>query len=125
MHSWKRNSSCRRKSWNFGKKGFKLIQFTPLNIENCEENRRAYRELLFQSEGIENYISGVILFDETARQSTKDGKRFIDLLKEKGIAIGIKVDQGLQVLPGTNDENWTAGLDTLAQRAKEYYDMGN
>jgi fructose-bisphosphate aldolase, class I len=66
---------------------------------------------------LENYISGVILFDETARQSTKDGKRFIDLLKEKNIAIGIKVDQGLQILPGTKDENWTAGLDTLAKRA--------
>lgn len=63
-----------------------------MNIENVEENRRAYRELLFTSEGMENYISGVILFDETARQSTKDGKKFIDLLLEKGVVPGIKVD---------------------------------
>lgn len=67
-------------------------KFTPLNIENVEENRRSYRELLFLSEGMEQYISGVILFDETARQSTKDGKRFVDVLKEKGVAVGIKVD---------------------------------
>ncbi len=66
-----------------------------MNIENTEENRRKYRELLFTAEKIEDYISGVILFDETARQSSKDGTRFIDLLHKKGIVAGIKVDQGL------------------------------
>ncbi len=67
-------------------------KFTPLNIDNVEENRRAYRELLFTAPGLEKHISGVILFDETARQSTKDGKKFIELLKEKGIIAGIKVE---------------------------------
>lgn len=99
-------------------------KFTPLNIENIEENRRAYRELLFTTPGLNQYISGVILFDETARQNDSNGKKFIELLKEKDIVAGIKVDQGIQVIPGTEDESFTAGLDTLAKRAAEYYAMG-
>lgn len=79
---------------------------------------------MFTTPEIEKYISGVILFDETARQSASTGERFIDLLSSKGIVSGIKVDQGLQILPGTDGENWTAGLDTLAARAAEYYKMG-
>ncbi len=66
----------------------------------------------------------MILFDETARQSASNGQRFIDLLNSKGIVAGIKVDQGIQVLPGTDGETWTAGLDTLAARAAEYYKLG-
>ena len=80
--------------------------------------------MLFTAPEINNYISGVILFDETAKQSDSNGKRFIDLLNEQGIVAGIKVDQGIQVIPGTEDENWTAGMDTLAARAKDYYNMG-
>ena len=63
--------------------------------------------MLFTTEGLENYISGVILYDETVGQSTKDGKNFCDLLTSKGILPGIKVDKGLVVLPGTNQENAT------------------
>jgi fructose-bisphosphate aldolase class I len=99
-------------------------RFDNIKLENTEENRRKYRELLFTTPGIENYISGVILYEETVKQSTKEGKLFLDLLKEKGILPGIKVDKGTAVLPGTNDETATLGLDDLAKRAKEFYDKG-
>lgn len=82
-------------------------RFQKINVENNEENRRAYRELLFTSEGIENYISGVIMFDETLKQSTKDGVNFVQLLQNKGIVPGIKVDKGVVVLGGTDGENAT------------------
>lgn len=73
---------------------------------------------------MEKYISGVILFEETTKQSTKDGKKFIDLLKEKGVVPGIKLDKGTAIIPGTKDETATLGLDDLAKRAKEFYDIG-
>jgi len=99
-------------------------KFSGINVENIEENRRRYREVLFTAPDFEKYICGVILFSETAKQSAKDGKKFVDLLKEKGVVPGIKVDKGLSVLPGTKDENGTKGLDSLAEMAKEYYDIG-
>jgi fructose-bisphosphate aldolase class I len=99
-------------------------RFDAIKLENNEENRRAYRELLFTTPGFEKYISGVILFEETTKQSTKDGKKFMDLLKELGVLPGIKVDKGTAIIPGTNDETATLGLDDLAKRAKEFYDIG-
>lgn len=69
-------------------------KFTTINVENNEENRRRYRELLFTTPGLEKHISGVILFEETCTHSTKDNVRFIDLLLSKGIVPGIKVDKG-------------------------------
>jgi len=93
-------------------------------VENTEENRRAYRELLFTSEGIEKYISGVIMFEETLDQATKDGHNFVKLLESKGIVPGIKVDKGLVILHGTEGENATTGLDGLADRCKKYYEKG-
>ena len=99
-------------------------RFQKINVENTEPNRRAYRELLFTTEGIENYISGVIMFEETLDQSTKDGKNFVELLKSKGILPGIKVDKGIVVIGGTNDESATQGLDGLADRCKKYYEKG-
>lgn len=99
-------------------------KFATINLENNEENRRLYREMLFTAEGIENYISGVILFEETCRHATKDGKPFIEYLKEKGIVAGIKVDKGVKILPGTDGETATMGLDSLADMAKKHYDMG-
>lgn len=99
-------------------------RFAKINVENTFENRRAYRELLFTSEGIENYISGVIMFEETLDQQTKDGVNFVKLLESKGIIPGIKVDKGLVVIPGTNEENSTQGLDGLAERCKGYYSKG-
>lgn len=99
-------------------------RFQKINVENIEENRRAYRELLFTTQDIEKYISGVIMFEETLDQATADGENFVKLLERKGIVPGIKVDKGLVVLRGTNEENATQGLDGLAGRCKTYYDKG-
>lgn len=99
-------------------------KFVTINVENVEPNRQRYRELLFTTPSLEKFISGVILFDETARQSTKDGKKFITLLQERGIIPGIKVDKGMIPIPGTNDESATIGLEDLAKRCQEYYGMG-
>ena len=99
-------------------------KFQGLDIENTEENRRAYRELLFSAEGLEKHISGVILFEETCKQKTKDGVNFLDFLKSKGIVPGIKLDKGLVPILGTNGEEATQGLDDLHKRCKEYYDVG-
>ena len=79
---------------------------------------------MFTTEGIENYISGVILFSETIKHTTKDGKKLLEVLHEKGIIPGIKVDKGIAVIPGTNDESATLGLDSLASMAAEYYGYG-
>lgn len=73
-------------------------KFKSLNLENTPENRRRYRDMLLTSEGIENYISGVIFHEETAKQTSTDGVNFVELLKSKGIVPGIKVDKGLGVL---------------------------
>lgn len=99
-------------------------RFSKIDVENNEDNRRAYRELLFTTENIEKYISGVILFEETLNQSASDGTPFPELLKSKGIIPGIKVDKGLVIIPGTNEENSTQGLDGLAERCKNYYAKG-
>lgn len=99
-------------------------RFSGINVENTEENRRAYRELLFTSEGIENYISGVIMFHETVYQKTKEGVLFTELLKSKGIIPGIKVDCGTVPILGTNGETFTQGLDNLGKRCAEYYAAG-
>jgi fructose-bisphosphate aldolase class I len=99
-------------------------RFKNINVENIEENRRAYRELLFTTQGIENYISGVILFEETLYQKTKDGVAFVDLLKQKGILPGIKVDKGVVNIAGTNGESTVQGLDDLGKRCAKYYQDG-
>jgi len=99
-------------------------RFVKINVENTEENRRAYRELLFTTEGIENYISGVIMFEETLDQATHDGTNFVKLLESKGIIPGIKVDKGLGIIGHTDGENFTKGLDDLAERCKKFYEKG-
>ena len=88
-------------------------RFSKLNIDNTEENRRKYRELLFTTPGIEEYISGVILNEEILDQSTQDGKLFIDVLKEKGVTLGIKVHSHYEIISGTYDEIETQGLDKV------------
>ena len=95
-----------------------------INVENTEENRRAYRELLVTTPGIGEYISGAILFEETLYQSTRDGKKFTDVLKSQNIMPGIKVDKGLVPMSNSNNESWCQGLDGLAQRCSEYYKQG-
>ena len=99
-------------------------RFAAISVDNTEPNRRAYRDLLFTAPGIEQHISGVILFDETIRQKSADGKPFAQVLKERGIIPGIKVDKGTAPIPGTNDESFTQGLDGLAERCREYYGLG-
>lgn len=95
-----------------------------INVENTEENRRAFRDLVFTTPNMEKYISGVIMFEETLDQATTDGKNFVQLLKEKDVYTGIKVDKGLVVIGGTDGENATQGLDGLAERCKGYYAKG-
>lgn len=100
-------------------------RFTGIDIESSEENRRAYRGLLFTTEGVEEFISGVILFDETVHQSASDGTPFPQLLESKGIVPGIKVDGGAKDLALHDGEKVTEGLDGLRGRLKEYYEKGN
>jgi fructose-bisphosphate aldolase class I len=99
-------------------------RFDSIGVESTEESRRAYRELLFTTEGAEEYISGVILFDETIRQSTSDGTPFPELLESKGIVPGIKVDKGAKPLALAEGETITEGLDGLRARLEEYRELG-
>jgi fructose-bisphosphate aldolase, class I len=99
-------------------------RFKSVGVDCTEENRRTYRNLLFSTPGIEQYLSGVILFDETARQKASDGNLIPQYLAKKGIVPGIKVDKGTVDLPFTNAEKVTEGLDGLQKRMKEYFDMG-
>ncbi|KAJ3681167.1 hypothetical protein LUZ60_015656 [Juncus effusus] len=99
-------------------------RFASINVENIEENRRTYRELLFCTPGALQYLSGVILFEETLFQKTKEGKPFVEILKEGGVLPGIKVDSGVVPLAGTNGETTTQGHDDLAKRCKKYYEAG-
>lgn len=95
-----------------------------INVESTEETRRRYREILLTTEGIESYIGGVILYDETLRQGTKDGTPFAKLLSGRGIAPGIKVDKGAKELALSPGEKVTEGLDGLRDRLAEYSQLG-
>lgn len=98
-------------------------RFDSVGVQSTEENRRAYREMLFTTPQIERHISGVILFDETLRQST-NGKPFPVYLSERGIVPGIKVDGGTVDLPAAPGEKITEGLDGLSKRLAEYFSLG-
>src|SRR5881392_3964316 len=99
-------------------------RFDSIEVESTEDNRRAYRELLLTNEGVEEYISGVILFDETIRQSASDGTPFPKALESRGIIPGIKVDKGAKPLALAEGETITEGLDGLRERLEEYYALG-
>ena len=99
-------------------------RFDSIGVENTEPNRQAYRDLLFTTPGAEEYISGVILFDETIRQTALDGTPFPKLLESKGVIPGIKVDQGAKPLALADGETITEGLDGLRERLAEYYSLG-
>lgn len=99
-------------------------RFAGINVESTEENRRFYRQLLFTTEGAADFISGVILFDETIRQSADDGRPFPEVLSSQGILPGIKVDTGAKDLAGFPGEKVTEGLDGLGDRYAEYRDLG-
>src|ERR671932_919114 len=99
-------------------------RFDSIGLESTEDNRRAYREMLFTTDGVEEYISGVILFDETIRQTARDGTPFPKLLESKGIIPGIKVDKGAKPLALAEGETITEGLDGLRARLAEYRELG-
>src|SRR5258707_1227845 len=100
-------------------------RFDAINVASTEETRRDYREMLFRSsEAMSQYISGVILYDETIWQDAKDGTPLIKLIEQAGAIPGIKVDEGTQPLPGCPNELVTVGLDKLAERLKKYYERG-
>ncbi len=99
-------------------------RFRSIDLPSTEGNRRAYRELLFTTPGASEFISGVILFDETIRQKAKDGTPFPEVLSQQGIIPGIKVDKGAKSLAGFPGEKVTEGLDGLRERLSEYRGMG-
>lgn len=99
-------------------------RFEALGVECTEDTRREYRELLVTAPGSEQYLGGMILFDETLRQSTRDGRKFVDVLKQKGIQPGIKVDTGAKDLALHAGEQVTEGLDGLRERLTEYRALG-
>src|ERR1700684_4737042 len=100
-------------------------RFDAIKVESTEDNRRDYREMLFRSqEAMSQYISGVILYDETIWQNAKDGTPLVKLIEQAGSIPGIKVDGGTQALPNCPGALLTVGLDKLAERLKKYYERG-
>ena len=99
-------------------------RFAQLGVENTERNRRDYREMLFTTVGMDYYISGVILYDETLRQRGTNGTSIVDMLSRRGVMPGIKVDTGAQQLAKAPREMVTEGLDGLRERLNEYRDLG-
>ena len=99
-------------------------RFKSINVENTEKNRLAFRETLFSSKAMKNYIGGVILFDETIKQKTTLGPTIPELISNNNAIPGIKVDKGAKTLAGSSDETVTEGLDGLRERLKDYYELG-
>jgi fructose-bisphosphate aldolase class I len=99
-------------------------RFDAIGVESTEESRRAYRNLLFTTAGMEEFIGGVILYDETIRQRSDEGTPFAELLAAKGVVPGIKVDLGAKPLALYPGETVTEGLDGLRERLAEYYELG-
>ena len=99
-------------------------RFKSINVENTEKNRLVFRQTLFSSEAMKNYIGGVILFDETIKQKTTLGPTVPELISKNNAIPGIKVDKGAKPLAGSPDETITEGLDGLRERLKEYYELG-
>ena len=99
-------------------------RFDSINVESTESNRRDYREMLFRAPGSSNYISGVILYEETLQQKSSDGSPMVNILVDQGIIPGIKVDTGAKPLAGAPDETITEGLDGLRDRLQSYQNLG-
>ncbi len=99
-------------------------RFKSINVENTERNRLIFRQTLFSSKAMKNYIGGVILFDETIKQKTTLGPTIPELISNNNAIPGIKVDKGAKTLAGSPDETITEGLDGLRERLKEYYELG-
>jgi len=99
-------------------------RLSSVNVDSTSENRLKFRETLFSAESMKNYISGVILYDETIKQKSSSGKTIPDLIKSFGSIPGIKVDTGAKKLAGSPEEKITEGLDGLRERLAEYYNLG-
>ncbi len=99
-------------------------RFMKINLVSTEDNRRAYREMLFTTPGLGEHISGVIMYDETLRQSTSNGIPFVQLLQNEGVLPGIKVDEGTKEMEGSPNEKLTKGLAGLPERLKDYASRG-
>ena len=99
-------------------------RFAPIGVENTEDNRRRYRQLLFETAGLGEFISGVICYEEALFQSTPGGKKFVDLMADQGMIPGIKVDLGVRPLFGTDGETVTQGITDLDKRCAKYYKQG-
>ena len=99
-------------------------KFETIGLEDTFENRRAYREMFFKTPDIENYLSGIILFEETTEQNTSEGINFVEYLKNRGILVGVKLDGGLQPLTGFEGETISIGLDSLIEKLQKYSKAG-
>jgi fructose-bisphosphate aldolase class I len=99
-------------------------RFDAINVENIEDNRRDYRELMFRAKDAMNYVSGVILYDETIWQNAKDGTPLVKLIEDANSIPGIKVDEGVRKLAGARGDDVTRGLDKLHERLPKYYEKG-
>jgi len=99
-------------------------RFSKIEVENNYANRQAYRTLLFTTPGFGQFISGVIMYEETLENKAPDGTPLLEYLRRENVLAGIKVDKGLSLIPGTQNEMSVQGLDGLAERCKKYYDMG-
>src|ERR1700744_2795486 len=99
-------------------------RFDKIGVENTEDNRRDYREMMFRAEAGMKHVSGVILFDETIRQKAKDGTPLVKLIEQAGAVPGIKVDKGTHPLPASPGDTITEGLDGLRARLIEYHGLG-
>ncbi len=99
-------------------------RFESVGVESTEANRITYREMFLATPRMEEFISGVILYDETIRQNGSDGRPFVKILQDKGVIPGIKVDKGTNSFNGSSEEKITKGLEGLPERLKEYYEMG-
>jgi fructose-bisphosphate aldolase class I len=99
-------------------------KFEKYSIDSTEKTRRDYRQMLFETEGLEKYISAVILHEETIRQKTDDGKLLVDILKDKGIVTGVRLDIGQEEIPGFGGEQITFGLDGIRKRISEFKSLG-
>lgn len=99
-------------------------RFDAIGVENTEENRRDYRELMFRAKEAMSYVSGVILFEETLFQDAADGTPLVDIIAANGAIPGIKVDKGASKMAGFPNETVTKGLDGLSKRLRSYYERG-
>ena len=99
-------------------------RFKSIKVENLEKNRLSFRQTLFNASAMKEFIGGVILFDETIRQTTSLGPSIPELIAKHGAVPGIKVDKGAKPMAGSIEETITEGLDGLRERLKEYYQLG-